>query len=172
MVALGPVLLQICNVTNTPGISVGVMHRGELIHTANYGFGDVERKLAPNEDTTWLMCSMTKGVTAAMVGMMVDEGKLDFTTQLREIFPHYQRSDAQANITIADPLSHRTGIAPYDGLWLSSDNQIVMERSQAIPTFSYAPAANPLRTKFGYNNIAYEIIGQVLEEISGSTYLD
>ncbi|KAH9211537.1 beta-lactamase/transpeptidase-like protein [Leptodontidium sp. 2 PMI_412] len=107
-----------------------------------------------------------------MVGMMVDEERPDFSTQLHEIFPKYQRGDAQANITIADLLSHRTGIAPYDGLWLSSDNQIVMERSQAIPTFNYAPVVSPLRAKFGYNHIAYEIVGQVLEKTSGSTYLD
>ncbi|TAQ90359.1 hypothetical protein B7494_g1300 [Chlorociboria aeruginascens] len=150
--ALGPVLRQICNITSTPGISVGVLHHGEIIHTANYGFRDVEKQLPPNIDTSWLVCLMTKAITASIVGMMVDEGKLDFTTQLQDVFPE-------------------TGLAPYDGLWFSSDNRIVIERSQAIPIFSYVPAARPLRTDFVYNNIAYEIIGQVLEKVSGSTYL-
>ncbi|KAI1083234.1 beta-lactamase/transpeptidase-like protein, partial [Whalleya microplaca] len=115
---------------------------------------------------------MTKAVTASMIGMMVEEGKMDFTTQLQELLPEYQRDDAQANITVADLLSHRTGLAPYDGLWLNSDNQILMNRSQAVPILSYAPVVHPIRTKFLYNNIAYEILGQILEKVSGSTYLE
>ncbi|RYP42730.1 hypothetical protein DL768_010278 [Monosporascus sp. mg162] len=104
--------------------------------------------------------------------MMVDEGRLHFTTQLREVFPDYQRSDAQANITIADLLSHRTGLAPYDNLWYSSDNQIPLNRSQAIPIFNYVPVARPFRAQFLYNNLAYDILGQVLQRVSGSTYME
>lgn len=119
---------------------------------------------------SFLICSMTKTITAWLIGMVVDEGKLDFSTQLHQIFPEFQRNDAQANITIEDLLSHRTGLAPYDGLWLSSDNQILMNRSEAIPILNYAPAASALRTKFIYNNIAYEVLGQVLEKSTGFTY--
>lgn len=74
------------------------------------------------------------------------------------------------NLTIEDLLSHRSGVAPYDGLWLSSDNQILMNRSEAIPILNYAPAASALRTEFIYNNIAYEVLGQILEKSTGSTY--
>lgn len=132
----------------------------------------MERQLVPDVETSWLICSITKGITASLVGMMVEEGKLNFTTQLCQIFPNYQRGDVQANVTIADLLGHRTGVAPYDGMWLSSDNQILLDRSQAVPIFSYAPASSPLRTEFTYNNLAYEIVGQVLEKVSSSTYLD
>lgn len=46
--AVGPLLEQICNITGTPGLSVGVLHHGEVIHTANYGFRVLERQLPPN----------------------------------------------------------------------------------------------------------------------------
>jgi CubicO group peptidase (beta-lactamase class C family) len=170
--ALGPLLTQICNITGTPGISLGVLHHGEILHTASYGFQDVENRVTPNADTSFLLCSITKAITASMIGMMVDEGKLDFTTQLRQIFPEYQRDDAQANITIEDLLSHRTGLAPYDSLWLSSDNRIFLNRSDAIPVLSYVPSASPLRTRFVYDNIGYEILGQVLEKLTGLSYLE
>ncbi|KPM34298.1 hypothetical protein AK830_g12275 [Neonectria ditissima] len=168
--AAGVLLQQISNITGTPGVSVGVLHHGDVVHTANYGFRDIEQKITPNEDTSWLICSLTKAFTASMVGMLIDEGKLDFTTQLRDVFPEYRRSDAQANITIEDLLSHRTGLAPYDGLWYASDNQIPFPRSQAIPLLNYVPAAGPLRAKFLYNNIAFEVLGQVIEKVTGLTY--
>lgn len=170
LAAVGPLLQQICNITGTPGLSVGVLHDGEVIHTANYGFRNLENQLPPDEETSWLVCSITKSFTAAMIGMMVDEGKIDFTTPLREILPEFHRQDAQADITIQDLLSMRTGIAPYDGLWLSSNNQILLDRSEAIPIFNYAPVTSPLRTEFHYNNIAFEILGQILEKVSGLSY--
>lgn len=170
--ALGPLLTQISNITGTPGISLGVLHHGKILHTASYGLQDVENRVAPNADTSFLLCSITKAITASMIGMMVDEGKLDFTTQLRQIFPEYHRDDAQANITIEDLLSHRTGLAPYDSLWLGSDNRIFLNRSDAIPTLSYVPSASPLRTRFVYDNIGYEVLGQVLEKLTGSSYLE
>lgn len=77
-----------------------------------------------------------------MFGIMVDEGKIGSITHLREIFPEFRRDDAQGNVTIEDMLSMRTGIAPYDGLWFSSNNQILINRSEAIPNFAYAPACS------------------------------
>ncbi|KAL7942263.1 beta-lactamase/transpeptidase-like protein [Trichoderma barbatum] len=142
-------------ITGTPGISLGVLHHGEILHMASYGFQDVENRVAPNADTSFLLCSITKAITASMIGMMVEEGKLDFTTQLRQIFPEYQRDDAQANITIEDLLSHRTGLAPYDSLWLGSDNRIFLNRSDAIPVLSYIPSASPLRTRFKLAGLSY-----------------
>ncbi|KAL6854714.1 hypothetical protein ACO1O0_005839 [Amphichorda felina] len=107
-----------------------------------------------------------------MVGMLAEEEALSFSTQLHDIFPEFRRQDAQANITIEDLMSHRTGLAPMDNLWLSSYNEILVDRSQAIPIMSYAPIAGPLRASFHYNNIPYEVLGQVLEKVTGLSYLE
>jgi CubicO group peptidase (beta-lactamase class C family) len=37
---------------------------------------DVERKLSINEDTVVQVCSLTKQMIAAAVGMLVEQGKL------------------------------------------------------------------------------------------------
>ncbi|EHK16215.1 uncharacterized protein TRIVIDRAFT_196045 [Trichoderma virens Gv29-8] len=168
--SLDTLITQICSKTGTPGVALGILHNGEVLHTASYGFQDVECQTAPNVDTSFLICSLTKAITALMIGMVIDEGKLDFQTRLDEILPEFQRNDAQANITIEDLLSHRTGLAPYDGLWVGSDNRVMLNRSEAIPILNYSPVISDLRTKFIYNNIAYDVLGQVLEKVTGSTY--
>lgn len=148
------------------------MHEGQPIHYANYGFQDLEREIAPNIDTSYLICSMTKAVTAAMIGQLVDEGRLAFTTPLREVLPSFQRDDAAGNITMTDLLSHRTGLPSYDGMWSGSDNRILLPRSQAIPILNYVSAAYPVRSDFLYNNMGYEVLGQVVEHITGMSYQD
>lgn len=86
--------MQICNISGTPGVSLGVLHHGEILHTAGYGFQDAERQVEPNVDTSFLICSMTKAITASMIGMVIEEEKLDFSTQLYQIFPEFHRNDA------------------------------------------------------------------------------
>ena len=84
------------------------------------------------------------------------------------VLPEYHHDDAADNITIADLLSHRTSLPSYDGMWLSSDNQILVERSQAIPILDYAPSSSPAQrtADFLYSNLGYEVLGQVLEIVT------
>jgi CubicO group peptidase (beta-lactamase class C family) len=107
-----------------------------------------------------------------MVAVLVDEGKLDWTTQLQDIIPQFRRpeGDPTNNNTIADLLSHRTGLPSYDALWLLSDNKIPLDRADAVRILGYVPVAVPLRTEFVYNNMAYEVLGQVIEKASGTRY--
>ncbi|KAI1121869.1 putative D-aminoacylase [Nemania abortiva] len=148
--ALGSIINQICKTAGTPGLSLGVLHHGEIIHQANFGFRDVDSRLPPDENTAYVVGSLTKAITAALVGILVDEGKLTWTTQLHDIIPTFQRAehDPVNNITITDLLSHRTGLPSYDSLWLLSDNKILMSRADAASILSYVPVAADLRTEF------------------------
>ncbi|KAK0609953.1 putative D-aminoacylase [Bombardia bombarda] len=168
--ALGPLFADICRIAGTPGLSLGVLHYGDVVHQADIGYRDVDAHLPPNNGTVYHIASLTKAFTAAMVGILVDEGRLDWTTQLQHVVPEFERSDAAANITIADLLSHRTGLPGYDALWLLSDNKVRLKRRDAISILSYVPASAPLRTEWLYNNFAYEAVGQVIERLSGIDY--
>lgn len=165
-----PLIADICRIAGTPGLSFGVLHNGELIHQASVGLRNVDAQLPADDDTVYMIASLTKAFTAAMVGILVDDGKLDWTTQLQEVVPEFKRQDAAANITVADLLSHRTGLSPHDSLWLLSNNEILWDRAVAILTLQYVPAAAPLRTEFVYNNMGYEALGHVIEKASGSDY--
>lgn len=46
--SLTPIINDICKVSGTPGVSIGVSYRKQILFTKGYGFRDVERKLAPD----------------------------------------------------------------------------------------------------------------------------
>ncbi|KAI9853910.1 MAG: hypothetical protein M1813_001625 [Trichoglossum hirsutum] len=170
--ALGHIIMEICKISGVSGVSLGVLHRGEVIHNANFGFRDFSNLSPPNETTTFVIGSLTKAVTAAMIGMLVDDGKLHWDTNLHDVFPEFRRDeiDPTSKTTISDLLSHQTGLFAQDGLWLASDNRVYLERTQAVPILSYTPVSKPIRTDFIYNNFAYEVLGQVIEKLSGTPY--
>ena len=41
---LSPAITEICEISDNAGLSVGVVHQGEVIHRANFGYRDLENK--------------------------------------------------------------------------------------------------------------------------------
>jgi CubicO group peptidase (beta-lactamase class C family) len=61
-----------------PGAVVAVIEDGQIKMVKGYGFRDIAKKLPLDENTRFLMASVSKSFTAAAAGTMVDAGKLDW----------------------------------------------------------------------------------------------
>ncbi|KAI0440687.1 beta-lactamase/transpeptidase-like protein [Xylaria telfairii] len=75
-----------------------------------------------------------------------------------------------AKLTVIDILSHRTGKAWADALYLQSNNRILLTKEHAIPVFDYLAQIEPPRSTYMYNNHAYNIAGLVVERVTGLTW--
>ncbi|KIX09847.1 uncharacterized protein Z518_00928 [Rhinocladiella mackenziei CBS 650.93] len=170
--ALSHVIGEICQISGAPGVSVGVLHHGTVIHQMGFGYRDVSKQIVPDENTTYVIGSLTKAFTAALLGNLVDEGKLQWDTPVHDILPSFRRSSPYLpdEITITDLLSHRSGIAPYDSLWIGSNNDNLLSRDQCIAVLAYAPQAASVRTELLYNNFAYDVLGQMVEKTSDQRF--
>lgn len=74
---LGPSIANICPSSNAAGVSYGVLHHGEVIHTAGYGYRDVEARLPPDENTIYHILSLSKSSTALAGSYLIS--KFDWT---------------------------------------------------------------------------------------------
>jgi CubicO group peptidase (beta-lactamase class C family) len=54
--ALGPIIAEICQISGTPGASIGVLRNGEVVYTHNCGFRDVGARIPPDEHTIYPIC--------------------------------------------------------------------------------------------------------------------
>ena len=70
-------------------------------------------------NTLFQIASNTKLFTAVGVGMLVEEGKLEWDKPVRQYVPSIQFSNDVLNntVTIRDMLAHRTGITRHDMIW-------------------------------------------------------
>lgn len=64
----------------TPGISLGVIHKGNEIYYFSYDYRDTARGLPINDETVFPVCSLTKAITAAAMGILVEEKKATWET--------------------------------------------------------------------------------------------
>lgn len=91
---------------------------------------------------------------------------------MHELLPELSKDSklATAELSVVDLLCHRTGKAWYDALYLQSNNNMMLSKSESLRTFDYIPVIAPPRSKYMYNNHAYNVVGMLLERLSGLDY--
>ncbi|KAJ4369989.1 hypothetical protein N0V83_005753 [Neocucurbitaria cava] len=163
-------IAELMTTSGAPSLSYAVIHNGRLIHTHHLGYRNIETKLCPDNDTRHNINSMTKAVTAALVVMEVAKGTLAWSSKVKELLPDFaSRSPVvEQECTILDLLTHNTGLSECDALWLGSQNNILLDRDELIKTVATLHPQSAFRSKtFVYNNWGYEIVGLVLERVTG-----
>jgi CubicO group peptidase (beta-lactamase class C family) len=101
--------------------------------------------------------------------MLVERGKLEWTTPVSSILPQFQHWDpnVQANTTIVDFLAHRSGLAPKNNIWNAEFGQSTMSQSAVIPMVNNLEKLSELREGFKYSNWGYAIADQIITSRSG-----
>jgi CubicO group peptidase (beta-lactamase class C family) len=152
------------------GLAVAVVKDGELVFAEGYGVRDLEAGGPVGPDTRFSIGSTTKAMTAAALGMLVDEGKLGWDDPVIDHLPGFRLSDPwlTREATIRDLLTHRAGLGNADHLWY----EIETDRENILERFALAPVAYSPRSSFIYQNIMYAAAGSVVEAVSGTPWPD
>jgi CubicO group peptidase (beta-lactamase class C family) len=124
------------------------------------------------DETIYYLGSMTKCSTAEAIAILVDEGKLGWSTKVKDVLPAFHPAGQVIfeHATIIDIMRHRMGLERADAFWAQSNNNILLSREQALPTISQLRAVTPFRAEFRYNNWGYEVVKRIVEELSGKKY--
>jgi CubicO group peptidase (beta-lactamase class C family) len=80
-----PSIQQILSTSGTVGLSYGIIHRGAIVHTDNFGFRDHFQKLPMTLETMMPICSLTKGLLTSALGLLVEEGKLEWDARVSDL---------------------------------------------------------------------------------------
>ncbi|KAG0321009.1 hypothetical protein BG000_003380 [Podila horticola] len=155
------------NQTGVPGLSVAVLHKGKVIFAE--GFGKRNDKNEPvTAETLMPIASMTKAMTAAMIGELVAEGKLDWDkTPVVEYVPEAKYSPVlTSELTLSDYLSHRTGLPHEDDAWTETTET----RAQVFRRLKHLKLSDKLSSKLQYSNVGYSIAGEAAANVAGLPY--
>lgn len=99
-----------------PGMGLAVIAENEIKALRGYGYRDLENKLRAEVDTMFAIGSSSKAFTATILAQLVDEGKLNWTDQVRDIIPEFRLQDpiAEAEMNVIDLQCHRGGMSRAD----------------------------------------------------------
>ena len=168
---LNPKIEKIMRIGGTAGLSLGILHHGKSVYHANFGYRDIESSLPVTEETIFPGCSLTKAITSAAIGLLVEEKKLSWNSLVKDLLPNFEiQGDILRNsTTITDLLSHRTGMSWGDNLYVGSNGNILIAGKDSMKYLNSQTPLLPFRGQFQYNNLGYEIVGHIIEALAGSS---
>jgi CubicO group peptidase (beta-lactamase class C family) len=157
------------------GVSIGIVKDGKIYLTKGYGTAEIDKEKPIDSLTNFLTCSVTKLFTATAIMQLSEQGKIDISKKLVFYLPDFKmKDDRYKDITIEQLLTHTSGLywdmklkhSPNDS---SSLRKLVYSLKNKILDFAPGAKFNPTET---YSNAAYDILGYLVQTISGKQYED
>ena len=172
--ALHEVLEQARRTHGFPAAAVRVSRRGETLGAAVVGTRVADGAAAATIDDRFHLGSVTKPLTATLIATLVDEGRLRWDETLEELFPGRPVHRALREVTLAQLLSHRSGIRGLrdageieEALHLYGDS--VSQRAQLAGwLIAHKPENAP--GEFHYSNAGPVIAAAAAERVTGIGY--
>ena len=151
---------------NFPGGFCGVVlvaRGGDVLLEKGYGVMDAEKQTPMPADALFDWCSVTKQFTAAAVLKLEMQKKLSVEDPLKKLFPKCPKD--KADVTLRMLLNHTSGIRNDGGL----DNSKLTDREATIEMILNLPVVTKPGETWAYNNVAYFLLGAIVEKVSGTT---
>lgn len=157
-----------------PGLALAIVQGDQVMYLKGYGFADTSgRPVTP--ETLFIIGSTTKSFTALSVMQLVEQGKIELDAPVQRYIPWFHVADPaeSAKITVRHLLNQTSGISTADGKSdLSREDtaaDALQQRARALQTVHLS---QPVGTTFQYTNVNYDLLGLLVEIVSGQSYED
>lgn len=160
------------NRTGVPGVAVGILHQqatNPIEETVGVGYTNYNHPRPVLSDTLFQIGSITKTMTATIAMRLVEQGKLDLDTPIRQYLPELrlQDEDAAMHATLHHLFTHTGGwVGDYfEDTGLGDD-----ALARYVANMAGLPQLTPLGTLWSYNNAAFSLAGRVIEAVTGQPF--
>lgn len=158
-----------------PALAIVVVKDGKICDRAAAGVRKVGDPTLVTTNDLFHTGSCTKSMTATLAAMLVEEGKLQWTTTVAQIFPELKMDKGYEGVTLEQLLTHRGGCPsqPPADAWTRAREQkgtTTEQRLQFIKAVLSQPPAETPGSKFIYSNQGYAIAGAMLEKLAGKPW--
>ncbi len=156
-----------------PGLALAIVKDDAVVVAKGYGVRKLGDPAPVDARTLFGIASNTKAFTTAALGLLVEEGKLEWDAPVRP--SRYLSAFAMwdpfvtREITVRDLLVHRSGLGLGAGdlLWWPESTY---DRKEIARRLRFIQPATSLRTAYAYDNVLYLIAGDLIETICGQTW--
>lgn len=155
-----------------PGAAIVVVKDGVQVHSAAFGRADDSGRPLTAQ-TPVLLASTTKSLTAIAVMQQVEAGRLRLDEPVRTYLPWFTLQDSRASaITVRHLLHQASGMASKDTAFEGSDAQGPEAIEEGVRALSGSRLAGVPGEAFGYANANFNILGLLVQTVSGQPFGD
>lgn len=151
-----------------PGVAVGVWVNGQEIY-ACHGVTSIDNPLPVDKDTIFVLASVTKTYTATGLIRLVAEGRVELEAPVRRYVPELRLADerAAAEITVLNLLNHTSGL---DWGMIVDTGEGDAALAVYVAKMAELKQIAPPGARASYSQAGYNLIGRIIEKVTGLTY--
>ena len=151
------------------GWTATVSKDNEIVFSKGFGLGNYEQQVPVYPDKTkFRIGSVSKALTAAGLGILIDEGKIDLDAPVQQYVPYFP--EKKYEITTRQVAGHLAGIRHYNGdEFLSSKYYPTVKDGLQIflnDTLLFEPG-----TRYSYSSYGFNLLSAIIEGASGDNFL-
>jgi CubicO group peptidase (beta-lactamase class C family) len=151
------------------GLSVGFM-KDDFTWAKGFGYADLENKTPARAESSYRMASITKTFTAIAVLQLVEKGKINLDAEVQEYVPYFPKK--KWPVTVRLLLGHLGGISHYRNFDKEGHIKVHKNTKEALAIFQDFDLVAEPGTKYSYSSYGYNLLGAVVEGVSGQSFGD
>jgi len=157
---------------DVPGIAVAIIKDGETILMKGYGVRSLDTQVPMDENTLFGIASNSKAFTSSALGILKQEGKLDWNDRVIDYIPEFRLYDPYVtnDFRIRDLLCHRSGMGLGAGDLMIWPDGTDFTRQDVIRNLKHLKQVSSFRTKYDYDNLLYIVAGEIVAKVSGMSW--
>jgi CubicO group peptidase (beta-lactamase class C family) len=129
----------------------------------------IDNPLPVDPDTLFVLGSVTKTYTATAIMRLVEQGRVELEAPVRRYVPELRLPDeeAAAQITLLNLLNHTSGLDTRM-VFDSGDGDDALSRE--VTRMAEVALIGPVGGRASYSQLGYNLLGRVIENVTGQTY--
>jgi len=155
--------------TGTPALSVALVDDQQVVWAEGFGYADREQHVAATPETVYQIGSITKVLNALAVMQLVQQQRIDLDRPLHDYLPEFAmrtRWPQAAPITVRALLCHHAGVPTYLLKGFFSEQSL----AELLHDLRDEHLAFEPHTVFNYSNLGSNLLGLVIERLTGLPY--
>lgn len=159
---------------NIPGLSIALLDGEHIVWSDGFGYADVENKVDAKAYTVYRQGAVTTTLTAFAIMQLVQQGKVELDAPLTKYLPQFSmimpEGQSLEAITIRRLLSHHAGlpISFFKGMWTEQPESLAQLQNR----LNEVAVSFPVDQVYAYSNLGYDLLGRVIEVVSGQPFAD
>ena len=126
-------------------------------------------------DDRWHVGSITKPMTATLLAVLEEDGRLSRADTLRALLPDIRMAGGWDDCTLHHLLTHTAGAranfpSSVQSVWPDTAEELVAARRRFIADVLAEDPASPCGERFVYSNVGYTIAGHIAETLAAKPY--
>jgi CubicO group peptidase (beta-lactamase class C family) len=151
---------------NLPGLSVAVGVGGDgsgggIVWAEGFGWADVEKRVPVSPDVRFRTGHVSKALTSAAVGLLVEQGRLDLDEEIQTYVPAFPRK--QWSVTLRQLMGDVSGVRHYEGAADATPSAHCEKAVEGVRLFADDPLRFQPDTQYRYSTFGWVLVSAAVE---------